>query len=88
MKYKAADHIASRVIKGHALLLASDSDHIYQLNETGTYLWSLILDEMKTISELADALFAEFDVEYQTAMTDVQIFIETLSSQGFLTQSA
>ena len=88
MKYKAADHIASRVIKGHALLLASDSDHIYQLNETGTYLWSLILDEMKTISELADALFAEFDVEYHTAVTDVRIFIETLSAQGFLTQSA
>jgi hypothetical protein len=56
----------------------ADMDSVYTLNETGAFIWELI-DGKKTVEELIDALTGEYEVDRETATTDVFSLIENLN---------
>ena len=61
--------------------LLSDVDQLdclYALNELGAYIWSQI-DGRRTVGEIAQAIVSEFDVDLQTARTDLVAFLADLS---------
>lgn len=49
-------------------------------NETGAFLFELMQDEF-TLESVADALCKEYDVDFDTALSDVQDFAATLSEK-------
>jgi methyltransferase-like protein len=56
----------------------ADMNSVYTLNETGAFLWEQ-LDGKKSVKDLIDALISEYDVDYETAASDVLLFIEEMS---------
>ena len=52
----------------------ADMNSVYTLNETGAFLWEQ-LDGKKSVKDLIDALISEYDVDYETAASDVFSFL-------------
>ncbi len=49
-----------------------------RLNETGAFLWNLMVGVDKTEAELVDALLSEYDVSREIAERDVHRVVELL----------
>lgn len=60
-----------------------DFSAMITLNETGAFLWNLLTDDLNT-EELANALCAEYEVEYDDAKKDVEEFVSILSEKRVL----
>ncbi len=56
---------------------------VITLNDSGAFLWQQ-LSEDKTEEELVMAMLSEYDVDRQTAETDVAEFIENLTKAGLI----
>ena len=55
---------------------------IYTLNEVASFIWDKI-DEVKTFEEIVNAVVESFEIDYQTAFNDVNVFfIELLEKKG------
>lgn len=52
----------------------ADMNSVYTLNETGAFLWELI-DGENNIEDMIEALIREYDIDEQTATSDVSEFI-------------
>jgi hypothetical protein len=61
--------------------MVAGSNEPLELSESATFLWRLI-DGRRSVGDLADALCAEYDVDRDTAVTDVAELIDTLHSAG------
>ena len=57
---------------------------IIRLNETGAFLWDLLVSGDRTEAELVDALLAEYDVSRELATADVAKFVATIRAEGML----
>jgi hypothetical protein len=55
----------------------ADMDSLYTLNESGAFLWEQI-DGKKSAGDLISALMNEYDVDYETALSDVTGFLDNL----------
>ena len=55
-----------------------------RLNETGAFLWNLMVGEDKTEPELVDALLAEYDVSREIAERDVHRVVELLQENKII----
>jgi len=55
----------------------ADMDSLYTLNESGAFLWEQI-DGKKSAGDLINALMNEYDVDYETALSDVTGFLDNL----------
>lgn len=51
------------------------------LNATGAYLWELLETE-QTVESLAEALVARYEVDMETAKTDVEAFVNKIKPTG------
>ena len=60
-----------------------DFNGLLTLNETGLMLWKLI-EQGSTKEELAKALTEEYEVTYETALSDVDEYLEKLNKAGCL----
>jgi hypothetical protein len=56
----------------------ADMNSVYTLNETGAFLWELI-DGERSVGDLAEALVNEYDIDRDTAISDVISFIDNMS---------
>lgn len=72
-----APGIVSRQIDGEVLLVNLQRGTLQVLNEVGAWLWEH-MDGQRTVTDLAQALSAEYDVGLEQACTDVRIFCEDL----------
>lgn len=62
---------------------AADFGSMIKLNETGALLWKT-LEQGADCNALVDALCAEYIVERNQALTDVEEFLEKLNKVGCL----
>ncbi len=56
----------------------ADMNSVYTLNETGAFIWDQI-DGEKNVEEIISALISEYDIENDTAMSDVLSFLEKMN---------
>ncbi len=56
----------------------ADMNSVYTLNETGAFIWDQI-DGKKNVEEIISALILEYDIENDTATTDVLRFLEKMN---------
>jgi len=79
-----ARRVASRVLRGQAIILHPDSDELQRLNEVGSFLWGLITARTHTIEALVVALAGAFEVEPAVAERDLMDFLGELEGKGLL----
>lgn len=82
-KVKISDEVLFQEIEGECVLLNLSNEQYYGLDEVGTRLWHLLLEDEKTENALSD-LQKEFDVDEKTLRTDLDILIKDLSEQGLV----
>lgn len=77
-----------REVAGCSVVVAIGTDTMdfggmINLNESGTFLWKL-LEKGATEDELLTALLAEYDVDADTAKTDISAFINKMREAELL----
>ncbi len=60
-----------------------DFNAVITLNETGAFLWEK-LQNVTTKEALCDLMCEEYDIDKDTAMSDINEFAEKLNSAGIL----
>ena len=73
-------YVVSRIIGEQALILDTNRDEIRQLNEVGTFIWSLILKSTCNRDDLLQAVLKTFDTTLSSAESDLEEFLNELSS--------
>ena len=80
--------VVARVVAGETLIVpvrakVGDLASIYTFNGTGTLIWKL-LESPRTISDMAEAVAAEYEVEFAQAEQDVREFVEEMKNAGLV----
>ena len=60
-----------------------DLNAMITLNETGAFLWNLLLSD-STEYELIEAMLKEYDVDMKSASEDIKEFVDNLRKIGAL----
>lgn len=60
------------------------STQILALNESGAFLWEQLTSGAER-EQLADRLIHEFDIDYETAIQDIDAFVQKLDGLYLLT---
>jgi hypothetical protein len=81
-----APDVISRVVDGEAVLVHLGQNKIRVLNPVGARLWELA-DGRHTLSEIAQTIAAEYQVELVRAQADALVFYEDLVERGVLSLS-
>ena len=55
----------------------ADMNSVYTLNETGAFIWEMI-DGEKNVEDLIEAVISEYEVDRETALADVMLFIDNM----------
>ena len=74
---------AFRVYDGQATIVMPGRAAVHVLNPVGTTIWDLI-DGVRTLGQIADALAAQYDVPGDQAQRDVLDFIAELRQKGMV----
>ena len=86
---KATSEVVLREIAGEYLLIpvgatALKIHDMITLSESGLLLWNRLQEEC-TEDDLVEALLAEYQVDRETAASDVKAFIQQMREVGILT---
>lgn len=75
--YAVAAGIAHRELKGQILFLRPGDRHLFTMNETGRFVWQLLL-KRKTVDQIVRAFARRFSVSGEIAAQDVRSFLREL----------
>lgn len=79
--------IAARLIGGRALILDPETEALRRLNDTGSFIWSLITERRHTRGAILTALLAEFEVDPDTAAADLDALLAEFEAERLITRS-
>lgn len=84
---KAADEQLASYLGDEAVVLNLRDNRYYGLDEVGARIWTLIQQPTR-VSEVRDAIAAEYDVDPATCERDLIELLEQLAEHGMVTVSA
>ena len=87
-KFVRSQSVVARVVSGETLIVpirgkVGDLASIYSFNGTGTLIWKL-LDSPKTITQLAQGVAQEYEVDAAQAERDVASFVSEMKAVGLV----
>jgi hypothetical protein len=82
-KLTVPDQVLFRDLAGEAVLLELDSGRYYGLNESGTRMWSLLVQHGRIDEALRD-LLEEYDVSPERLQEELLLFVQILASRKLL----
>ncbi len=76
------DQLAAAV--GDEMVILGVRDAVYYgLDDVGTRIWALV-QEPRTLDEIADRLVADYDVDRSRALADLTVLVDRLADRGLL----
>lgn len=78
----AKDQVSSD-LAGETVLLSMQSAMYYGLDQVGSRIWELVREPIR-VSEIRNAIMAEYDVEQERCEADVLAFLRELSGKGLI----
>ena len=81
---KPSTGAVSRIVAEQALVLDPTKDEIRQLNEVGSWIWSMILKSTHTRDDILNSLIERFEVSSQHAAADLDEFLTTLQALSLI----
>ena len=81
---KPSRFAVSRTVSGQALILDTTRDEIRQLNEVGTFIWSMITESKYTKNDILNEITAQFEINSHEALADLDEFLNELNSVKLL----
>jgi len=83
MVFRQSHWIAAKV-EDQLVMMNIEKDSYIGLSDTGARIWDLI-EEPKTIEEIAERLQAEYDVSASVCREEVKAFLDELLRHGAVT---
>ena len=83
LKYRRKDNIIFSTLDNEICIFDPISAEYINLNSTGSLIWN-VLENFKTIEEIANDLVKEFDISYKDCEYEVYEFIKKLQLKNFL----
>lgn len=81
--FQAAPNVLFRLVEDEAVLLYVPAGTYYGLNPTGILLWEAIQNQNPLLS-VVDAILAEYEVEREQVLADLQALIQNLLKNGLI----
>lgn len=79
MKYRVNSDVATwRVLDGEAVIINNETSYYYSLNKTGTYIWSLLVDNEMSIDEIIECVGSEYDMSGEEIREDISAILDNL----------
>ncbi len=90
--FRRSEDVVCRAVGLESILVpirnnVGNLDFVYTLSPVAARIWAL-LDGVRTADEVADAIVAEYDVDRDTAMTDLAELVNDLAGVSLLTRVA
>lgn len=87
-RFVRSQSVVARVVAGETLIVpirakVGDLASIYSFNGTGSLIWKL-LENPKTLAQLASAVAQEYEIDLQQAERDVTEFVSELQAVGLV----
>lgn len=80
-------YVVSRTLGAQTLILDPTRDEIRQLNEVGTFIWSMILKSEYTKDDVLNAIIETFETPSDVALADLEEFLNELDSVSLIRMS-
>jgi hypothetical protein len=90
--YRRSSDVVCRQVGQESILVpirhnVGNLDFVYTLSPVAARIWSL-LDGVRTVEEIAEALAGEFDVDAATAAGDVSELLADLASASLISEGS
>lgn len=82
-KYKVREMVGQHVVIKQGQT-GGDMTRIISLNDTSLFLWNRFSGKDFKVSDVADALVAEYGIDFSKATVDAQMWCKKLSECGLL----
>jgi len=84
--YRRAEELPFRALGAETVVVNTRSREVHVLNGTGAHIWNL-LGSARSLPQLMDELAGEFDLDAETARSEVASFVADLVDKGLVTVS-
>ena len=84
VKYVATPNQISAELGKSSVILQTDISEYFGLNEVGSHVWSMLLQQPKSISELVSKITDLYEVDYEQCYNDVKALIEQLQQKSLV----
>ncbi len=75
--------VAAKVIDGEAIIMNLANGLYYSMDEVGSAIWEMV-EQSRSVAEMAGTLEARYDVERATVEADVQRLVGELLDEGLV----
>ena len=82
-KIEISPDVLFQEINGETVLLDLKSESYFGLDKTATRIWQL-LNENKSVEDIHSVMLAEFDVDSNELLADLQHHLKELESAGLI----
>jgi len=82
-RYRRDSRLPFQEIQGQAVVVVPTRRELHELDEVGTFLWAELSRE-RSLGDLVTSLCEAFDVEAETATSDVREFLASLEEKGLV----
>lgn len=83
MTYQIPDSIFIQEIDDEVIILDSNTQEYFTINQVGKDIWELLSKEL-TLEEVVTELMEIYDISKEQLESDVKNFIEALSQKGLI----
>lgn len=83
MTYQIPDSIFIQEIDDEVIILDSNTQEYFTINQVGKDIWELLSKEL-TLEEVVTELMEIYDISKEQLETDVKNFIEALNQKGLI----
>lgn len=85
-KFSRNDNVLTTCIDDDLIILLNDEKGgLLGLNSTAKYIWQM-LDGSKSLAQIADELYAIYDISREVCLEEARSFIQTLDEHQLLLQ--
>jgi hypothetical protein len=82
--YKLSDKQVSTALSGESVILNHAIGTYFSLNEVGTYIWELLNERQRSVSELVKEVLGEFEIESVVCQKDIKKLLKSLENEGLV----
>lgn len=78
--------VAWRLLDDEVVIVNTDTSFYYTLNGTGTYMWSILDKEKKTLQEIVKKIAAHYGKDENSIAGDVKKILKDLVRENLITE--
>jgi len=85
MKYSVNKGNATwRILDGEAVIINNETSFYYSLNQTGTYIWNLLLEKELSLEEIIEKVSIYYQQKKEDIIDDIKKVLDDLAEEKLI----